>query len=233
MDLPGFGASDSLPMLFGAREAAAHIGRVCDALDLGQVDLVGHSMGGMLAMQLVASDPGRVRRLALISVGLTSIMKFYHHPIAGFMVRPRVCSRFISQMLVASVPIPRTLIEIVVSSPRMRRIACRDILAAPEDVDKRLLLDILMSSRSGRTLSAALMGFQFDFIGATSAVSKRRIETLVVAGAKDSFTAAADISAFTRLIGQHDLVTVPDVGHWPMVERPRIISCILKTWLET
>ena len=232
IDLPGFGTSDSLPRLFGAVEAADHIGRVCDALDLVQVDLVGHSMGGMLAMQLVSSDPARVRRLALISASLTSIMKFYHHPVAGFIMQPRVCSRFIGQMLVASMPIPRILIEVSISTPQLRRFVCRDILAVPEAVDEQLLLDVLMSSGGGRTLSAALMGFQFDFIRAASAVSERRLDTLVVAGAKDRFTVPADISAFAQLIGEHELVVVPDVGHWPMVERPRIVNCVLKEWLE-
>ena len=231
IDLPGFGASDSFPVLFGARQAADHIGSICDALGLGQVDLVGHSMGGMIAMQVVASSPDRIGRLALISSSLTTIMKFYCHPVAGFVLQPRVCSRFIGQMAVASLPVSPRLVRSVVSSPRLRRLACRNFLAESGAVDSRVLLDVLISSASGRTLSAALMGFRFDFPGAAAAVAARNRETLLISGAGDRFVGAGDMEVFADLVGPHELAIVRDAGHWPMIEQPRAVIHILKSWL--
>ncbi len=64
VDLRGHGNSDwpgeyTLPLL---RDDMAGF---LDALGLGQVDLIGHSMGGAVAYLLAMRHPGRVRRLVL------------------------------------------------------------------------------------------------------------------------------------------------------------------------
>ena len=49
-----------------------HVEKTLDALDLGQVDLVGNSFGGALALAFALSRPERVRRLVLMgSVGVS------------------------------------------------------------------------------------------------------------------------------------------------------------------
>jgi pimeloyl-ACP methyl ester carboxylesterase len=94
-----------------------------------------------------------------------------------------------------------------------------------------VLLDVLISSASGRTLSAALMGFRFDFPGAAAAVAARNRETLLISGAGDRFVGAGDMEVFADLVGPHELAIVRDAGHWPMIEQPRAVIHILKSWL--
>jgi len=43
------------------------LGRLLDAADLEQVDIVGHSLGGLVAAELSAARPDRVRRLVLVA----------------------------------------------------------------------------------------------------------------------------------------------------------------------
>ncbi len=50
-----------------AGELAPWLGRFLDAAGLDPVDLVGHSLGGLVAAELASSQPERVRRLALVS----------------------------------------------------------------------------------------------------------------------------------------------------------------------
>jgi pimeloyl-ACP methyl ester carboxylesterase len=50
-----------------AGEMAAWLERVLAAAGLGRVCLVGHSLGGLVAAELAASEPGRVRGLALVA----------------------------------------------------------------------------------------------------------------------------------------------------------------------
>jgi pimeloyl-ACP methyl ester carboxylesterase len=50
-----------------AGEMSEWLGRLLDAADLGQVDIVGHSLGGLVAAELAAARPDRVRRLALVA----------------------------------------------------------------------------------------------------------------------------------------------------------------------
>jgi pimeloyl-ACP methyl ester carboxylesterase len=70
LDLPGFGYSGRLAR-YGADSYAHFIHAFLDALGLEQVDLVGHSMGGQIAIAAAAARPERVRRLVLVaSAGL-------------------------------------------------------------------------------------------------------------------------------------------------------------------
>jgi pyruvate dehydrogenase E2 component (dihydrolipoamide acetyltransferase) len=69
LDLPGHGLSDK-------PEGSEHytlvalanaVGEVLDALDLQNVTMVGHSMGGPIAAWVAAEQPGRVRALTLLA----------------------------------------------------------------------------------------------------------------------------------------------------------------------
>lgn len=64
VDLPGYGASAAMgpPML---RSMVDGVLQVLEALAPRRAAIVGHSMGGMVAQELVASHPGRVQALVL------------------------------------------------------------------------------------------------------------------------------------------------------------------------
>jgi pimeloyl-ACP methyl ester carboxylesterase len=51
----------------GASELAAWVGRWLTMVGLEHVDLVGHSLGGLVAAELAAHQPERVRRLVLVA----------------------------------------------------------------------------------------------------------------------------------------------------------------------
>lgn len=65
VDLIGFGASRA-GQRFALAEAAGLLIQWLDQLELERVDLVGHSMGGMIAAELAADAPERVARLVLV-----------------------------------------------------------------------------------------------------------------------------------------------------------------------
>jgi pimeloyl-ACP methyl ester carboxylesterase len=65
-DLPGFAYSGSLRPC--TAESYAHfMNAFLDALGLPQIDLLGHSMGGLIAIATAAERPSRVHRLVLVS----------------------------------------------------------------------------------------------------------------------------------------------------------------------
>ena len=59
-DLPGYGDSAGLPG--SLPEIAAEVARWIDGLDVGPVDVVGLSFGGMVAQHLTLDHPDLVRR---------------------------------------------------------------------------------------------------------------------------------------------------------------------------
>lgn len=66
VDLPGFGRSTPPPTVWSAWDYADRIIAYCDEKQLHQIDLIGHSFGGKVAICMALKYPQRVRRLALI-----------------------------------------------------------------------------------------------------------------------------------------------------------------------
>ena len=67
-DMPGYGQSAPLPTIgpvVGFPALAASRARMLDAAGVERADLVGHSIGGMVAQEFAATWPGRVRSLVL------------------------------------------------------------------------------------------------------------------------------------------------------------------------
>lgn len=70
LDLPGFGGSGELSEYTGERYGT-FLNAFLDRLGLDRIQLVGHSMGGMVAVATASQRPDRVERLVLIdSAGL-------------------------------------------------------------------------------------------------------------------------------------------------------------------
>src|SRR5262245_27082984 len=65
VDLPGHGRSQG-PVLASVLEQAQWLGRVMDAAGVERAAIVGHSMGGAMAVEAAAALPERVARIALL-----------------------------------------------------------------------------------------------------------------------------------------------------------------------
>jgi len=66
-ELPGYGTSTGEELLEDMLDFALHGWDVVDALGLTEVVVVGHSMGGMIAAEMAAVCPSRVRALVLVA----------------------------------------------------------------------------------------------------------------------------------------------------------------------
>jgi pimeloyl-ACP methyl ester carboxylesterase len=66
LDLPGFGRSSKPPAPYDLAWFASALGGFLDTLGIGQAALVGHSLGGAVAVTYALIHPPRVERLALI-----------------------------------------------------------------------------------------------------------------------------------------------------------------------
>ena len=71
VDLPGYGFSDKPGTHpYGVDTHATAVCELLEALELGRVDLFGHSMGGAVAITVAARRPGLLRRLVVAEPNL-------------------------------------------------------------------------------------------------------------------------------------------------------------------
>jgi len=87
-DQRGFGQSPVLPP-FSIRRLAADALALMNRLDIERFDLVGYSMGGAVAQELVLSAPERVRSLSLINTLPTFRPRTLRHRLMILMRRAR------------------------------------------------------------------------------------------------------------------------------------------------
>ncbi|UJR86067.1 alpha/beta fold hydrolase [Sandaracinus amylolyticus] len=88
LDLPGFGRSDKpadAPYSFAFFDRVLE--RFVDVLELGQVELVVHDLGGPIGLHWAARHPGRVRALGLLN---TLVYPEIHPVVAAFVLAGRV-----------------------------------------------------------------------------------------------------------------------------------------------
>jgi pimeloyl-ACP methyl ester carboxylesterase len=105
VDLPGFGDSDKpLPAKYDAKFFARWVVGLLDALEIDRAKLVGHSMGGRVAIEMGMNHPDRVDSLALMTPSLAWLRDKPWNPFLR-LLRPEL--GFIQ-------PAPRAVVERIV-----------------------------------------------------------------------------------------------------------------------
>ena len=121
VDLPGFGSLGRLHRRFALHDAAGWLHRWMQAVGLERANLVGHSMGGYIAVNLAADRPDAVDRLVLVAP-------------AGVPSGRSLLGHLIPTVTAASVGSPRAvpyvLLDAARASPRATWRAARALLAA-------------------------------------------------------------------------------------------------------
>ena len=213
-DLPGFGASPPLSPGFRLPEVRDLILGLLDALELERVDLVGHSLGGALAIATTLAAPHRIRRLALVS------------PIAITRMRGR--PNWIHPSLDWPARVLGPLAVRLADSPRMARMLISGAVRAPAEIEPRLRRELIVDSFRARRSTAA----GFDSI-------RRRLPlrdlpdslpVLAIWGERDTVT-EAQRPVFEHALPAARSVVIRGSGHAPMLDRPVEVLELLQEFL--
>ena len=210
LDLPGHGTSakdveagpegpaGTLSVLAGA------VTGVLDALGAERAHLVGHSMGGAVALAVAARDPGRIASLTLIApTGFGSeINAGYLRGFADAQTR-RELKPVVGQLFADEQLVTRQLVEDLLAYKRL------------DGVDEALhaLVDTLLDGDVQRADSAALMAAIGDTVPVT-----------VVWGRADRIIPAAQAESVAGAV-RH---LVDDAGHMPHMERPAEVQAAIE-----
>jgi pimeloyl-ACP methyl ester carboxylesterase len=177
--------------------------------------LAGHSMGGRVALEVVARAPERVSRLALLDSGYEALAP-------GEAGDRETAGRY-----------------------RLLEIAQRDgMLTMAKDWARgmvhpsRLTDSTLMEAIYSMIVAAGVAKFEAQIRALlarpdrTQLLTTLRMPTLVLCGNDDDWSPLSRHQHMAQLIQGSRLVGVPDCGHMSTMERPEAITTAMLAWLE-
>ncbi|MFC3453390.1 alpha/beta fold hydrolase [Amycolatopsis speibonae] len=208
LEFPGFGVSDPTgePPMAAASGAA---GRFLDGLGLAEVDVIGNSMGGIVATRTAIARPDRVRRL--VTIGGMGRALFSPGPAEGI----------------------NLLVEFTENPTRERLVQWLRSMVH----DQSLITDELIEERWAQatepgTLAAAKKMYGRGVLEAMAAAAARsdqppywamlhkiRARTLITWGRDDRVSPLDMALVPMRTIPGAELHVFPDCGHWAMIEQ--------------
>jgi len=173
-------------------------------------DLFGHSMGARVALEVFRLAPNRVRRLALVSTGA--------HPLGPDEPEKRRALQAIGHVRGFEALVDAWLPPMVADANRANNALYGPMRQMCLD-QNQAIFDAQIEALLGRPEQERLL----DAI---------TCPTLVMTGALDSWSAAAQHEAIAARIADSTLVIVPGAGHMLPVEAPEAVNQAITAWLH-
>jgi pimeloyl-ACP methyl ester carboxylesterase len=177
--------------------------------------LAGHSMGGRVALEVMARAPERVTRVALLDTGYEALApgEAGEREKAGRYRLLEMARR--DGMLVMARDWARGMVH-------------------PARLSDAPLMDAIhaMIARATVEQFAAQISALLGRPDRTALLAGIRLPTLVLCGREDSWSPLSRHEQMARLIKGSQLVSIPDSGHMSTMERPEAVSRALLAWLE-
>lgn len=177
-----------------------------DDQQLSQVDVVGNSVGGIVAQLLAIEQPERVHRLVLIGAGAA-----LHGPPTPF---GTLVDRWITRPDERH-DLARELVDALVARPHPPD-ARRRYLAAVEAADPDFISAVLVAAR------------QVDLRPRLAAITA---PTLVIRGEHDTARSRAHVADLVSGIRDVRAIELAGLGHSPMVEDPACVAARIREHL--
>jgi pimeloyl-ACP methyl ester carboxylesterase len=193
------------------------VNALCDELDVGEVVLAGHSMGGFTACETAIQFPERVERIVLVSsAGITTNDVVRQPILAGARVLAAVGTRAAARS------------RQVVVRKRLRRPLYGGFIRYPDLMKTDFLFEITQGSgRPGfNPALTAILGYDFR-----DRLPEISCPALIVWGSEDMLVPDSDATRFERLIPNSRKVVLEDTGHSAMMERPQTVNELILEFL--
>jgi pimeloyl-ACP methyl ester carboxylesterase len=212
LDLRNHGASPWTETM-SYPEMAADVRAFIEGRGLGPVAIVGHSMGGKVAMVLALESPALVERLVVVDIAPA----YY----------PPVLLSYIEAM--RAIDLERTT--------RRADVDAALAAAVPEEGIRQFLLQNLVHEGGGLRwrLNLATLAVSMPAISEFPEPPEGTVydgPTLFIAGERSDYVQPAHRAAIRRLFPRASLLKLRDAGHWIHAERPDAFVATLLPFLE-
>lgn len=221
-DLLGHGLSDKPRSDYSLGAFAASLRDLLDELDVPRVTLVGHSLGGGVAIQFLYQHPEYCRRLVLVSSGGLG-------PDVGWILRLLAAP---GAELVLPFVAPKAVLAI---GNRVRSLLPRTVLGSRQ-ADQNWQAFSSLADAPTRSAFLHTLRSVVDYRGqSVSALSRLRlraeIPTLVIWGDRDPIIPVEHGSAVQAARPNSTLTVLPGLGHFPHVEAPTEVAAAIDAFI--
>jgi pimeloyl-ACP methyl ester carboxylesterase len=204
LDLTGFGESDKPLSGYGVRNGSRLLYAFCAHFGLTRASVIGHDLGGNMAVKLAADHPDVVGRVVLVSVPADEDQIDLPTP-----------------LWLATLPVVGPLFYALGRAFRpVRRMWMRPFVADADDLTDELVDD---AGKSTPAAVARTLGMSRREISGGRLVRQAKIikmPMLVVSGEEDQLVDPHSVSAWAGSVQRAEICLMDACGHAPMIERP-------------
>ena len=219
LDLPGFGESEDLDGEITMSRLGRSVDGLCEHLGLGEIALVGNSMGGFITAETAIQFPERVERLVLVSAAGITTNELRREPVMAW-----------GRLVAMSGASSAAEVRMAILRPRLRHLIFSLIMRHPSRIPADILFEIARGAGKRAFMPTLRAIVEYDF---RDRLPDIRCPTLIVWGAKDAIIPAKDAYEYERLIpGTQPVVMLDDTGHVSMIERPKTFNAKLLEFLS-
>ncbi|MBV9718574.1 MAG: alpha/beta fold hydrolase [Candidatus Eremiobacteraeota bacterium] len=212
IDLRGAGSSSVPEGPYLMERLAADVAAALDALNIERAAMIGHSMGGYVALAFARMFTERITRLALVAGRLRA-------DTPGEAAARRELADRVER---AGTPEP----AIAAYLPRL--FGSQSATARPHVVERA---HEIARANSAAGVAATLRGMALR-ASSEDIVSDLDIPMLTIAGASDRVVQMDEARDIARRFPRGRLVVCEQSGHLPMLEEPERVSDALRAWLS-
>ena len=225
IDLPGWGESTKGARLehFGIEAMARAVTGVLNSLGYRRWNLVGHSMGGFLALHIAAAWPERTASVAAISAATFGVAEAARRPLRSLSGFPTFAGMLLLMRSMAALGAAGDALVRAVGTTPVMGLLMYPFFANPAAISRPVIRGLGDDARPAGFCAAARAAAHYDF-GHWRGI---RCPVLATRGDRDVFTPPSDLARLADVVPRAQLVTIPRCGHFANFERPEQIRRLL------
>ncbi len=221
VDLPGWGESPA------ARVSVDQLGdavtEIARTLGYERWMLVGHSLGGLLALDIAARHPAQTDAVVLVSPSGPAVLAAIRHPVRGGRALPWFAGMLATMRVLASLgPLGTGILRSLGRWGALRPLSA-PLFADPAHVHHSVTDALASEIRPRAFADAARAASGYD----TSLWRRITCAVRSVRGERDVFVGDEDGAALAALIPDFRQQTLPGAGHFAAVEQPDAVARVL------
>ncbi|SDL06377.1 alpha/beta fold hydrolase [Arthrobacter sp. ok362] len=230
IDLPGWGESTTGARLeqFSIEAMARAVTEVLNSLGYRRWNLVGHSMGGFVALHIAAAQPERTASVATISATTFGVSGAARKPLRSLLRFPAFVGMLLAMRSMAALGPAGSALVRAIGTTRVMRPLMSPFFAEPATIPAGVLRGLGDDARPASFSAAARAAAHYDF-GQWRGI---RSPVLAIRGDRDVFTPASDLVRLASIVPHVQKVTIPRCGHFANLERPEQVQRLLDDLLS-